>query len=720
MLQDREQQRYIADDVSSVFQGSFFVDFSLKLADEDTVDGIRKTLREGINWLSSTNPGLKPLVCEIDISPDVIPIVIWKTPEQLDLPTGSALERWFARAVANGGEFERLEGHARWGLLLPHSIGANWGRFTGFFIHGIEPDGDQRTLLIAFARLTASALRRVEKISTQQAATRRQKEIQNETLAWMENGADVLWDATPDGLIHCRRVLNHRTDISKNIDRRNLRQFVIGAENKNLYELLKNGLPVRHQPVHYLDSSIELTTAANQLIVSVTPQFSGAEKLLSFVGTFTSVPRMGLIPANDLAGTSAITLRVKRDREERHRIDNDNMLEGLRLLVDNRSPRENLNRLIQLICGNLDGRNPILVESGFDGHPRLILPERKRLNYAAGAVLDILATSLAQGRLAFFDEGTKEHERIHDAFALEGRRIAVFSLPLRGQISYLICTTDKTEKMSSADIAFVERFAFILRQALILRAEQSQLAQTAKMAALGQMSASIAHELKQPLNTISLATQNLESLLMMPNMDPAAVEAKLARVMSQVERASNIIDRMRRFGRKSLEESSTFIVRDVIEGVLLIMSHVLDHQNIEVELDLMPGLMISGDELQFEQVLMNVIQNSVDAIAGIGAPSGPSADKHAPARAGKIRFRSFVSEDNPNINIIRVEDNGPGFSAAANERAAEAFFTTKPAEHGTGLGLAICEAIIRECGGRFTYGNYEDGGYVSFAMPVTK
>jgi len=713
MFQARKRQHYMATDPLSVSQGSFYVEFSLRLADEETFDGIRDVLCEGMEWLSISNPGLNPLTCEIEAPSPEAPAVVWQLPESFTPPPKQSLSAWFARASANGGEFEPLEDYSRWGLLLPYNAHFDLGRYVGFFVEGSEPDGDLRILLIALTRLAASALSKIERRSTQQKTERRKREVQSETLTWLENSADILWDATPDGVIRCRRILNQRTDLSQLIDRKNLRQFVVSSNNENLYEMLGRGLPIRHQPVHFLDEAIPANVPASQLIVSVTSRTTDPEQPTSFIGTFTCISR------NETSAPQRLSLREKRDREERRRNDNDNMLEGLRLLVDNRSPRENLKRLIQLLCGNVGGKNPILIESGFDGQPRLVLPERKRLNYAAASALAMLTATVAEGRLAFFDEGTMEHQRLSDAFELEGRAVAVFSLPLRTQMSYMICTTEEKQQLRSEDIAFVERFAFILRQSLILRSEQAQLAQTAKMAALGQMSASIAHELKQPLNTISLATQNLESLLMMPTVDPTAVEAKLARVMSQVERASNVIDRMRRFGRKSLEESQAFNVREVIEGVLLIMGHILDRQSIEIELDLMPEMTILGDELQFEQVLMNVIQNSADAIAGIGTASDPSTNQGDARRMGKIRFRSFVSENDPGVNIIRVEDNGPGFSAAATERAAEAFFTTKPAEHGTGLGLAICESIIRDSGGRFTYGNYEGGGYVSFAMPVT-
>ena len=116
-----------------------------------------------------------------------------------------------------------------------------------------------------------------------------------------------------------------------------------------------------------------------------------------------------------------------------------------------------------------------------------------------------------------------------------------------------------------------------------------------------------------------------------------------------------------------------------------------------------------GDQLQFEQVLGNLIQNAVDAISGIGA-------KHERSE-GLIRLRAEVPAEEKAMVILRVEDSGPGFRQEILDRVLEPFFTTKSAEHGTGLGLAICNTIIRESGGRIELGNHEAGGYVALILP---
>ncbi|HEY4342898.1 MAG TPA: ATP-binding protein, partial [Parvibaculum sp.] len=511
----------------------------------------------------------------------------------------------------------------------------------------------------------------------------------------------------------CRRVLNRRSDVARAIEGANLRNLIVGASGRNLFDLLQEEPQIRHLRGQFAEGPAAAISTDNALYISGVSREEDFSAPPTYIGTLTCTsPCAASHFANEATATQT-QMRASRHREERHRIEDDAMLEGLRLLLDARTPREKLIRLTTLLCENMGGEEALIVEPGYDGRPRILLPESRTLDLSAGALVDEIAADTAPSHMKLYGEEDPLSFRIRDALGLSGGHIAAFALPLRVQTAYLLCATGAARGLSADGVAFAERFAFILRQALLLREEQAQLAQTAKMAALGQMSASIAHELKQPLNTISLATQNLEALLSSPKFDPAAVEAKIARVLAQVDRAANVIDRMRRFGRKSLGESGTVSVHDLVEGVLLMIRHVLERAGVEITLDLAPNLSLRADELQLEQVLTNLVQNAVDAISGIGSRQQPGE-----MGAGKIRIAAFVSPEERDEVVLRVEDNGPGFPAGIVERALEPFFTTKPAEQGTGLGLAICDAIIREGGGRLTLGNHEGGGFVALTMPA--
>jgi C4-dicarboxylate-specific signal transduction histidine kinase len=209
----------------------------------------------------------------------------------------------------------------------------------------------------------------------------------------------------------------------------------------------------------------------------------------------------------------------------------------------------------------------------------------------------------------------------------------------------------------------------------------------------------------------SLAVQNLEFLMSAPDFDTNAAAAKVARILAQVERASDVIDRMRRFGRKSAGESSLVQIADLIEGVEAIMNHVLMQAGVRFEKQVPEDLLVFADQLQLEQVIANLMQNAVDAISGIGA-------RHERAESLIRIIASPAPEEG--MAVIRMEDSGPGFRPEIMERVLQPFFTTKSAEHGTGLGLAICDTIVRESGGRIELGNHAGGGYVAVMLPMGK
>ena len=689
-------------------------EFSLMLAAAHDTTELRATLQAGIALFANAETETHIAICEISAAPDGRPLIAWQAvaggPE---IAEEKAFLDWFRRARASPGFFEPCGEDAYWGSLSAVSRISGWESFAGLVVAGPEPQGERLQILGTAARLAAAALARIERGAAEEAAHRRLATVNEEALAWLEFGADIVWEANADGVIRCRRVLNRRQDIARFVEGANLRSLIVGASGRNLYDLLQREPHVRHLRGEFSQGPAVALSTGRAIYVSGIARESDLSGPPTFVGTFTCAAQHAALPSAGEATAALTQMRASRQREERYRIEDDAMLEGLRLLLDDRTPREKLARLTTLLCENMGGEEAVIVEPGYDGRPRILLPAPRTLDLSAGEIVDEIAAATATSRMKLYNAEDPEAFRIGDALGLTSGNIAAFALPFRTQTAYLLCATGASRGLSSAGIVFAERFAFILRQALLLREEQAQLAQTAKMAALGQMSASIAHELKQPLNTISLATQNLEALISSPKFDPAAAEKKIVRVLAQVDRASQVIDRMRRFGRKSLGETAPVPVGDLVESVLLMIRHVLERAGVEVALDIAPGLMLHGDELQFEQVLMNLIQNAADAISGVGARMQAGEGRSG----GKIRIAALLSPDEPGEVVLRIEDNGPGFPPGVAERALEPFFTTKPAEQGTGLGLAICEAIAHEGGGRLTLGNHESGGFVALTMP---
>lgn len=675
-------------------------DFALGVARAHEGEELRRALRLGLDDLSRAGGGLRLALCEINAAPDGMPLIAWQEgSEGLTIAEGEEFKNWFGKARRSVGHFEPGRSRAWSGLLSASGEPAAWETYAGLFIQGDEPGEEHRRRFALFAELAAAGLARIDRRKTEILHRRRLQAMNEDALAWIELGADVIWEATAEGAMRCRRVLNRRDDLASAVEGANLATLMAGEGGRNMLDLLRAERSVRHLRVTFAGAGFQPDQQLYMSGLLKEGDFGGF-----FVGSLTAAhARVSTGEAEMLA-----RMRATRLREEELRIEAEAMLEGLRLLLASSTSREKLARLTALLAEGVKGDGAAIVELGFDGLPRVLAPEPRMLSRSVAPAVESIAKDLADRSIRLYAGDDPQTGGLRQELGFADNRILALPLPLKSQTAYFLCGLRGSQRPSATGLAFAERFALLLRQALLLREEQSQLAQTAKMAALGQMSASIAHELKQPLNTISLAAQNLEALLALPNFDPAAVDVKIARMMAQVDRASSVIDRMRRFGRKSIGEHASVPLRELVEGVLAMIRHVLDQAGIGVEMDVAPDLAVMADGLQLEQVLTNLIQNAADAMNGIGSAA---RDK----RGGALRIHAFAA---PDEIVLRVEDNGPGFPPAVLDRALEPFFTTKPAEKGTGLGLAICDAILRESGGRLTIGNHDGGGFVELAVPA--
>jgi len=221
--------------------------------------------------------------------------------------------------------------------------------------------------------------------------------------------------------------------------------------------------------------------------------------------------------------------------------------------------------------------------------------------------------------------------------------------------------------------------------------KDAQLFQASKMTTLGEMSAGIAHELNQPLNTIKIGNDYLKALI---EKNRSIQQEKLRQVVtmvtSQVERASAIIHRLREFGRKPDFKKEKVSVNATVEGVMAIIGQQLVLQNIEVDYDLDEGLpVILANKNQLEQVIFNLVTNARDAI------------EHYPTDTGAPRRRriSLVTREDGDDVVCRIADTGAGIPEDFQEKIFEPFFTTKEVGRGMGLGLAITYGIVRDFDG---------------------
>ena len=237
---------------------------------------------------------------------------------------------------------------------------------------------------------------------------------------------------------------------------------------------------------------------------------------------------------------------------------------------------------------------------------------------------------------------------------------------------------------------------------------QTQLIQSAKLATLGEMATSLAHELNQPLNVIRMAADSTLERIDDGERDFDNVHAKLERISRQTVRAAAIIDHMRIFGRKSDGELQSIDPRDAVEGALSIMTERLRLHSIDLSMDLPDSCTsVVGHAVQLEQVILNILGNAFDALEGRDFAQGP--------KSIDIRIADRSAEGN--VEIV-VEDTGGGIKDEVITRLFEPFVTTKEIGKGTGLGLSISYGIVTDMGGTIEAGNTERGTQIKITLPV--
>lgn len=231
-----------------------------------------------------------------------------------------------------------------------------------------------------------------------------------------------------------------------------------------------------------------------------------------------------------------------------------------------------------------------------------------------------------------------------------------------------------------------------------LQTAQDGLVQSAKLAALGQMSAALAHEINQPLTAQRMQLATLRLLLDHGRIDDAY--KALAPIDQQLTRMAALTGHLKTFARKSpsgLRERLDLAC--VVDQALLLLDARIRDERICCVLDLTRPAWVRGDAIRLEQVLINLLRNALDAM------------RDKPHKRLEIR----IHEDGDQWQLS-VGDSGGGIEAAHLPDIFDPFFTTKPVGDGLGLGLAVSYAIVHESGGRLCAENLNDGARFSFSL----
>ncbi|MGL3104872.1 ATP-binding protein [Bradyrhizobium sp. BR 1432] len=336
----------------------------------------------------------------------------------------------------------------------------------------------------------------------------------------------------------------------------------------------------------------------------------------------------------------------------------------------------------------------------------------QRVNPAYENMLGLSAKDLVGTHLAdvvgsaFFEQKLKpqydrcfegEEVGLTDWFTYhQGRRyVSVTYSPLRPRSdrveAILMMTRDLTDHVLASEAS---------------RAAQAELAHSNRVATMGQLTASIAHEVNQPIAAAVMNAQAAIRWLDAESPRLQKVRDSLDMIVDNGIRAAEIIGRIRGLAKNVPPRKDTIDINNAIVDVIALVRGEVLRRGLSLQADLSAGLPpVEGDRVQLQQVVLNLVMNAVDAMSGYAEGTG--------------ELRISTSREESNRVLVSVQDTGPGLPTNAMDRLFEAFYTTKP--EGMGMGLTICRSIIEAHGGRlWATPNGSRGAIFQFNMPMRR
>ncbi len=237
-----------------------------------------------------------------------------------------------------------------------------------------------------------------------------------------------------------------------------------------------------------------------------------------------------------------------------------------------------------------------------------------------------------------------------------------------------------------------------------LQQAQAELAHVTRVTTLGELAASIAHEVNQPLAAIVADANASLNWLAAPRPDLERVREALEAIAMDGHRAAEVIQRIRQLATKSAPRKDPVNVNDVVRDVLPLARAELRHHDVSLVLQLAPELpAVLGDRVQLLQVSLNLVMNAIQAMASV---------------TGRPRILTIQSETHDQDRVrVTTQDTGVGIAAKHRDELFNAFFTTKPG--GMGMGLSISRSIVEAHGGQlWTTPNEPHGAIFHFSLPV--
>ncbi|WP_037277282.1 sensor histidine kinase [Rubellimicrobium mesophilum] len=298
--------------------------------------------------------------------------------------------------------------------------------------------------------------------------------------------------------------------------------------------------------------------------------------------------------------------------------------------------------------------------------------------------------------LVGFTAHASVREKVNGFLALEIMGFAIllalaFFMSSRKTASRLVTTQRESAELRQLNARLQREIAERERMEKTLQVAEQTLAQSSKLAVLGEMSAAVSHELNQPL--AAMKTYLAGARLLIQRKRPEEALASFQRIDDLIDRMGTITRQLKSYARKGSEAFEPFDVRDAVSTALAMMEPQLKTRRVAITRTVpdRPALVL-GDRLRLEQVIINLLRNALDATRGAREPAV-----------------DIILASGQTVSLT-VRDNGPGIEDL--DALFEPFYTTKQPGEGVGLGLAISSGIVNDLGGRLTARNGADGGAV--------
>lgn len=480
---------------------------------------------------------------------------------------------------------------------------------------------------------------------------------------------------------------------------------IYASQRDALLDCLENRQTIRDATLSILDSA----GVVRNYMLNAAPQLDDRKNFQRYFGSlrvWQDVPfaehRQGEIIESLRQADAAL------EKEARLRHEAGLLLDALQILIEPSVLQDKCAKLFEIFGSTLDFDHAVVLRRGL----------RAKLTVAASSDAGLLG-------IEWPEEAMPKAALSGEARLVEGGELASLTEslpgPLRAASAALfvpLCMASETavlvamghgqNQLMAQHLSLMQRLSLIATKAFQEEDQKTALVASSKLAAMGELLATIAHEINQPITIISMSASNGRMLL----EDGGSVEgldAKLERIEAQARRAADIIQAVRQLSyvdRLSTGEE-TIDLREALRTVEMIARIGLEKKDITLAVTVDDSCpFVKGQSSWFQQVILNLVTNARDAIVDrLG--EDPS---HGP---GVIRLDACQVDDDV---VVRVADNGGGVPEDIQERIFDPFYTLKQMGKGNGLGLALCRRLITDMGGQIALHNDDQGAVFEICL----